>query len=179
VAVSGGSPHAAPSQVEALPVEALPVEALPVNGRAIPPLPGADLAVPVVHQGELLGAISVKMPRDEPLHPAAEQLITDVASEAGLVLSNVGLIEDLRASRQRLVSAQDEARRRIERNIHDGAQQDLVAMAIKLRLAGTTVDEDPAEAKEIIGALQADAAGAPESPRDPGPGRFPPPPAPL
>jgi signal transduction histidine kinase len=97
-----------------------------------------------------------------------------VASQAGLVLSNAGLIEDLRASRQRLVTAQDEERRRIERNIHDGAQQDLVAMAIKLRLAGTTVDEDPAEAKEIIGELQADASGALENLRDLARGIYPP-----
>jgi signal transduction histidine kinase len=72
----------------------------------------------------------------------------DVASQAGLVLSNAGLIEDLRASRQRLVAAQDEARRRLERNIHDGAQQDLVALVIKLRLADMTVDEGPMQTKQ-------------------------------
>ena len=93
------------------------------------------MSVPVVHGGDLLGAISIRMPKGEPLRPAGQQLVADVASQAGLVLSNVGLVEDLRASRQRLVTAQDEARRRLERNIHDGAQQDLVALAIKLRLA--------------------------------------------
>jgi hypothetical protein len=61
----------------------------------------------------------------------------------GLVLANAGLIEDLRASRQRLVTAQDKARRRLERNLHDGAQQDLVALAIKAQLADATIDEDP------------------------------------
>jgi signal transduction histidine kinase len=147
---------------------------LRVDGDAMPPLPGADMGVPVVYQGDLLGAISIKMPKDEPLRPAGEQLVADVASQAGLVLSNAGLIRHLRASRQRLVTAQDEERRRIERNIHDGAQQDLVAMAIKLRLAGTTVDEDPAEAKEIIGELQADAAGALGNLRDLARGVYPP-----
>src|SRR6266516_1432528 len=147
---------------------------LPVDGQAMPPLPDADMSVPVVHQGELLGAISIKMPKDEPLRPAGEQLVADVASQAGLVLSNVGLIEDLRASRQRLVATQDETRRRLERNIHDGAQQDLVALAIKLRLAGMTVDEDPAEAKEMLGELQADAAGALENLRDLAQGIYPP-----
>jgi hypothetical protein len=86
----------------------------------MPALPGADVSVPVVHQGGLLGAISIRMPRGEPLRPAGEHLVTDLASQAGLVLANAGLIEDLRASRQRLVTAQDEARRRLERNIHDG-----------------------------------------------------------
>ena len=174
VASSDGSLHAAPPHAEALPIGALPVGALPADGRAMPPVPGADLSVPVVHQGGLLGAISVKMPRDEPLRPAGEQLVTDVASQAGLVLSNVGLIEDLRASRQRLVTAQDETRRRLERNIHDGAQQDLVALAIKLKLAGITVDEDPAEAKQMIGELQAEATGALENLRDLARGIYPP-----
>src|SRR6266516_3312586 len=107
-ASSGGGPDAAP---------------LPVDGHEMPALPDIDMSVPVVHQGDLLGAISVRMPKGEPLRPAGQQLVADVASQAGLVLSNVGLVEDLRASRQRLVTAQDEARR-LERNIHDGAQQD-------------------------------------------------------
>ena len=68
-------------------------------------------------------------------HPADERLVGDLAGQAGLVLRNVRLIEDLRASRQRLVAAQDEERRRLERNIHDGAQQQLVALTVKVRLA--------------------------------------------
>jgi signal transduction histidine kinase len=183
-AFSDGTPHEAQPPVDAPPVDGPPVDAppvdrlprdaLPVDGQAMPPVPGADLAVPVLHQGELLGAISVTMPKDEPLRPAGEQLVTDVASQAGLVLSNAGLIGDLRASRQRLVTAQDEARRRLERNIHDGAQQDLVALGIKIRLAGMTVDEDPAEAKEMLGELQADAAGALANLRDLARGIYPP-----
>ena len=147
---------------------------LPVDGQALLSLPDADLSVPVVHQGELLGAISIRMPRDEPLRPAGAELVADVASQAGLVLSNTGLIEDLRASRQRLVTAQDEARRRLERNIHDGAQQDLVALAIKLKLAKMTVAGDPAQAEQILGELQADAAGALDNLRDLARGIYPP-----
>ncbi len=158
-AASDGGPHPAP---------------LPVAGQALPSLPDADVSVPVVHQGELLGAISIRMPRGEPLRPAGEQLVADVASQAGLALSNAGLVEDLRASRQRLVAAQDEARRRLERNLHDGAQQDLVALAIKLRLAGAAADEDPAQTKEIIGELQADTAAALENLRDLARGIYPP-----
>jgi len=149
-----------------------PSPCLPVDGQEMPILPGSDLNVPIVHQGELLGAISIQMPVDEPLRPAGQQLVTDVASQAGLVLANVGLIEDLRASRQRLVTAQDEARRRLERNLHDGAQQDLVALAIKARLAATTVDNDPT--KQILSELQADAAGALENLRELARGIYPP-----
>jgi signal transduction histidine kinase len=138
----------------------------------MPALPDADISVPVVHGGDLLGAISIRMPKGEPLRPAGQQLVTDVASQAALVLSNVGLVEDLRASRQRLVTAQDEARRRLERNIHDGAQQDLVALAIKLRLAAETVDDDPA--RQILGELQTDATGALDNLRDLARGIYPP-----
>jgi signal transduction histidine kinase len=150
----------------------LPVGALPVNGQALPSVPDADLSMPVMHQGELLGAIAIRMPKGEPLRPAGRQLVADVASQAGLVLSNAGLIEDLRASRQRLVTAQDEARRRLERNIHDGAQQDLVALAIKAKLAATTIDDDPA--KQILSELQADAVGALENLRELARGIYPP-----
>jgi signal transduction histidine kinase len=66
-------------------------------------------------------------------------------ARAGLVLRNVRLIEELRASRQRLVAAQDQERRRIERNIHDGAQQQLVALAVKIRLAETLAKGEGAE----------------------------------
>jgi len=145
-----------------------------VDGQALPPLPDSNVSVPVMHQGVLLGAISIQMPRDEPLRPAGEQLVADVAAQAGLVLSNVGLIEDLRASRQRLVTAQDETRRRLERNIHDGAQQDLVALAIKAQLADSTVDEDPAQAKQLLGEIKAEAAGALENLRDLARGIYPP-----
>jgi signal transduction histidine kinase len=167
-------PEAASGQLPADPPSADPpsLDPLPVDGQAMPPVTGADLSVPVVHQGDLLGAISVRMPRGEPLRPAGEQLVADVASQAGLVLSNAGLIGDLRASRQRLVTAQDEERRRIERNIHDGAQQDLVALAIKLRLAETSVNEEPA--KQMLGELQTDAAGALANLRDLAHGIYPP-----
>ncbi len=130
-------------------------EPLPVDGHQLPTLPDTDFGAPVLYQGELLGAISIRMPRDEPLNPAAEQLVIDVASQAGLALSNAGLIEDLRASRQRLVAAQDEERRRLERNLHDGAQQDLVALAIKLRLATLLAD------RGLVLALRAQAGKSP------------------
>jgi hypothetical protein len=89
------------------------VTAVPVGGD-MPALPG-DATVPIVHCGELLGAITIAMPAAEPLRPAVQQLLADVAAHAGLALANAGLIEDLRASRHRLVTAQDDSRRRLER----------------------------------------------------------------
>ena len=135
-------------------------------------MPSLDLAVPVAHRGVLLGAVSVRMPRGEALRPAGRQLVADVASQAGLVLANAGLVEDLRASRQRLVTAQDEARRQLERDVHDGAQQDLVALAIRLRLAESEADND--SARELLRELQANAAGALANLRDLARGIYPP-----
>jgi signal transduction histidine kinase len=98
-----------------------------------------------------------------------------------LVLKNVGLtaellqrLEDLRASRQRLVAAQDEERRRLERNLHDGAQQNLVALKVKLGLAEAFAEKDPARAKQLVGELKSDADDALETLRDLARGIYPP-----
>src|SRR5207244_7534479 len=69
--------------------------------------PSSD-RVEVRHQGETLGALSITMPPSDPMNPTKEKLVEDLAGQAGLVLRNVRLIEELRASRQRLVAAQDE-----------------------------------------------------------------------
>ncbi len=106
------------------------LEPIAVRVSDLPAPPEAAGFFPVRHQDELLGALSIHKPPNEPLTPAEEKLVSDLASQAGLVLRNVRLIEELRASRQRLVKAQDEERRRLERNIHDGAQQQLVAPGI-------------------------------------------------
>ncbi len=134
-----------------------------------------DVAVfPVVHQGEELGAITLRMSARDPMNPAKEQLVRDVASQAGLVLRNVRLINDLRDSRRRIVAAQDERAKRLERNIHDGAQQQLVALAVKLRLAEQLTDRDPGRAKAMLGDLQTDANDALENLRDLARGVYPP-----
>jgi signal transduction histidine kinase len=142
--------------------------------RSPPSWPVGEVAVPVTHGGELLGSISLRMPRGEPLSPAGERLVTDVASQAGLVLANVRLIEELRASRQRIVSAQDQARRRLERNIHDGAQQQLVAIAVKLNVTRSTARKDIEAADAMLEQLQGEATDALETLRDLARGIYPP-----
>jgi signal transduction histidine kinase len=139
----------------------------------------AQGAVPVRHQNELLGALTVVKPRGETLTDAEQKLLADLASQAGLVLRNVGLtaellarLDELTASRQRLVSAQDEERRRLERNLHDGAQQHLVALKVKLNLAARQA-EDP-QLKEALVALQADTDEAVEALRELARGIYPP-----
>jgi signal transduction histidine kinase len=83
-------------------------------------------------------------------------------------------LEDLRASRQRLVAAQDEERRRLERNLHDGAQQNLVAIKVKLGLAEMFAEKDPARAKATLAKLKADTDEALETLRDLARGIYPP-----
>ncbi|MGH2671915.1 MAG: histidine kinase, partial [Actinomycetota bacterium] len=131
-------------------------------------------AVPVAHQGEVLGALSVEMPANDPMNPTKANIVRDLAAQAGLVLRNVALIEDLRAASQRLVVAQDEERRRIERNIHDGAQQDLVALAVKHRLAASLIGKDEDKLRSMLEQLQSETTHALENLRDLAPGINPP-----
>jgi signal transduction histidine kinase len=128
----------------------------------------------VRHQGEILGAIEVVMPASDPMTPTKEKLVRDLASQAGLVLRNVRLIEELRASRQRLVAAQDDERRRLERNLHDGAQQQLVALAVQLRLAEQLAGSDADKEREILHRLQAMTTDTLEDLRDLARGIYPP-----
>ncbi len=136
---------------------------------------------PVRHQGELLGALSITERPGESIAHNEEKLVRDLAAQAGLVMRNValteqliGTIEELRASRQRLVTAQDEGRRRIERNLHDGAQQQIVPLTVKLRLLGQLLDRDPGQAGAMVADLQADATDALEQLRDLARGIYPP-----
>jgi signal transduction histidine kinase len=131
------------------------------SSGALPAFDAATRAVAVRHTGELLGAITVQKPRNETVSAAEDTLLEHLASQAGLVLRNVRLtaelearIDDLRASRRRLVRAQDEERHRIERNLHDGAQQQLVALNVQLTLLEDAAG-DPGEVREITGELRA------------------------
>ncbi|HEX9095400.1 MAG TPA: histidine kinase, partial [Candidatus Dormibacteraeota bacterium] len=135
-----------------------PADAQPVNAEA------ADRAAAVRHQGEDLGQLAVKKRPGEPVTPVEGKLLADLAAQAGQVLRNVRLTADLQArleeistqaadlreSRQRIVAAQDDERRRLERNIHDGAQQHLVALAVKLRLTAVQARRDAERARPSI-----------------------------
>src|SRR5207247_9351933 len=105
----------------------------------------------------------------ESIRPAEEKLVRDRAAQGGLVMRNVRLIEELRASRQRLVAAQDEARRRLERNLHDGAQQQLVALSVHLRLLEQIVGRDADKERALAASLQVATTEASEQLRDPAP----------
>ena len=140
-----------------------------------------DFSAEVRHQGELLGALSVQMPASDPLDPSKEKLVHDLAAQAGLVLRNERLtsalkarLADLQAAQKRLVAAQDHERRKLERNIHDGAQQQLVALAVKARLARTLTERDPPKASEMLTQIEAETQQALEDLRDLARGIYPP-----
>jgi signal transduction histidine kinase len=140
----------------------VPPAAVPLAGDAgLPTFELATRAVAVRHGDELLGALAIQKPRNEPVTAAEDKLLAHLASQAGLVLRNVRLtaelqatIDDLRASRLRLVRAQDEERQRIERNLHDGAQQELVALMVQLSLLEDSAG-DSGEVRQLTRQLRA------------------------
>jgi signal transduction histidine kinase len=161
---------------------------VPIGGSSLPAFSGADRVAPVRHQDELLGAITIAKRAGEQVTASEEQLLADLATQAGPVLRNVALTADLaarleeiegtaaelRASRQRIVAAQDAERRRLERDIHDGAQQHLVALAVKLRMARTFAERDPVRASPALADVRGLIDGALTTLRDLSRGIYPP-----
>jgi signal transduction histidine kinase len=155
------------------PTNGLPAPVRSVGGRT-PEFEEATTSVPVKHRGEQLGMLTLVKPPNEPLSPVEQTLVNDLAGQAALLLANSQLIEDLRASRQRLVAAQDEERRRLERNLHDGAQQQLVALGVQLSLAQRQAREEAPEVAETLERLHAQTTDALENLRDLARGVYPP-----
>jgi signal transduction histidine kinase len=161
---------------------------VPLGGSSLPAFSGADRVAAVRHQDELLGAVTIAKRAGEHVTSSEEKLLDDLATQAGPVLRNVRLTADLaarleeiegtaaelRASRQRIVAAQDAERRRLERDIHDGAQQHLVALAVKLRMARTFAERDPERAAPALADVQSLIGGALETLRDLSRGIYPP-----
>ncbi len=131
---------------------------------------------PIAHSGKLLGLIVLERRADgEPFDDEGDRVLTELARQVGLALHNVQLDSalqasleelkernvELRDSRSRIVAAGDAERRKLERNLHDGAQQHLVAMAVKLRLAHDSIEDgDTADAMGLIAELRSDLTDA-------------------
>ena len=147
--------------------------ALPMPGDELPVIT-AESAFEVADRGELLGALSVEPAPSDPMDPSKERLANDLARQAGLVLRNVRLVEELRESRRRIVATQDERAKKLERNIHDGAQQQLLALAVKQRLAASLVGKDEGQLRSMLDDLQAETTRALEDLRNLARGIYPP-----
>ncbi|MGE3661332.1 MAG: sensor histidine kinase [Pseudonocardia sp.] len=156
-----GAPACTGSAATGVPAVPL-VPVVPVVSAGAPPTGTAPvLQADVVHRGERFGTLCLYAWAAGDLVPDAPQLLGDVADALGLVLRNDRLttelrarLDELQASRQRLVEAQDRARRSLERDIHDGAQARLIAVRLRLgALRARTVDGTAAE--EVAGELDA------------------------
>jgi signal transduction histidine kinase len=125
-------------------------EPVALLGPEFPALP-ADLARAVRYEGQLVGALSLTKRPGEGVSTADRRLVEELAGQAALLLVNTRLrsrlndrVEELRGSRRRMLAAQDRARRALERDLHDGAQQELVALKVKLGLARTIATREGA-----------------------------------
>jgi signal transduction histidine kinase len=142
---------------------------------------GATRCAPVLDGEGELGLLAVRRLRAERLTPTEERLMDNLAVEAGLVLKNRRLqrelrarLDELEASRQRLVFVQDEERRRLERDLHDGAQQDLVALRMKLGLAGALARQQKSSLAPALDEMQRDLGQALDALRSLARGVYPP-----
>jgi signal transduction histidine kinase len=159
-------------------------------------LPGPDpeldppvRVAPVTNSGELLGVMVVRRTFGNPAFTEDDdQALTELARQVGLALHNLKLdsalqdsldevrrqADELRRSRARIVEATDLERRRIERDLHDGAQQHLVALAVSTRLARQIADTDPEATKEMLDQIAADLQDAVQELRNLAHGIYPP-----
>ncbi len=104
-------------------------------------------AAPIRVGGQVWGALVVAAPRDEPLAPGSERRLADFAELVAQALANADAYRKLATSRIRIVEAGDTERRRLERNLHDGAQQRLVSLALQLRMIKASLRKDPESAE--------------------------------
>lgn len=143
----------------------------------------------VAHLGELLGLIVVERRADDPpFTDDDDRVLAELARQVGLALHNVRLDsalqasleeleirnDELQASRLRIVTAADESRRQIERNLHDGAQQHLVALAVRVGLIKQLLDSDRATADEMLDQLRGDVQDTLDELRELAHGIYPP-----
>jgi signal transduction histidine kinase len=136
-------------------VAAWPDSVAPSSSRA----PRTQVRTALVqHHGEVLGSLAVHTRPGSPLTPTDERLLADLAGQAGLILRNARLIEDLRTSRERLITARDAERRRLEGDIRERVERRLAAVAVALDFQQTAVET--AEDRQAVLQLRQEANNA-------------------
>jgi signal transduction histidine kinase len=114
------------------------------------------VAAPVNVAGRVWGVLAAASTSEGPLPRGIEQRLCDFAALVAQALANADAYEKLAASRARLVEVGDAERRRLERNLHDGAQQRLVSVALGLNMVGAKLERDPQVARELLATAQAE-----------------------
>ena len=118
----------------------------------------AAVAAPVSVGGRLWGVLAAATTSSDALPAGLEQRLCDFADLVAQALANADAYDKLAASRAHVVEVGDAERRRLERNLHDGAQQRLVSVALSLSVVGTKLDSDPPAARKALSAAQEDLA---------------------
>ena len=108
------------------------------------------VGAPIHLEGQLWGAVVASTASERAFADDAEKRLSDFAELVAQALANADARDELAASRARIVEASDAERRRLERNLHDGAQQRLVTLALTLRLAEARVVSDPDAARAML-----------------------------
>ncbi len=121
---------------------------------------------PITAGGRLWGALSVFSARACHFRPDAQQRLADFTNLVALALESAEAHDQLTASRARIVEASVAERRRLERNLHDGAQQRLVTLAVHLRMAQECLGDDPEAAAVMLAEVGDDLKLALEELRD-------------
>jgi GAF domain-containing protein len=119
---------------------------------------GGAVAAPVSVGGRPWGALASASPLHKPLPDGVERRLCDFADLVAQALANADAYEKLAASRARVVEIGDAERQRLERNLHDGAQQRLVAVALALSMVNVKLQSDPAAAQQVLSAARDDLA---------------------
>ncbi len=117
-----------------------------------------EVAVPITVAGATWGALVVVLQHDESIPQKTEHRLRAFAELVGLAVASADARNELAASRVRIVEASDTERRRLERNLHDGAQQRLVALSVGIRLVQSRLYRSPDEAKELLDRLAEELA---------------------
>ena len=145
-----------------------PADLVHESARAVWDEVGARTAIaaPVLVEGRIWGGIAVLKTRDEQFPPGAEERLGDFGALVAQAIANAEAQAQLSSSRARIVQAMDETRRKLERNLHDGAQQRLVSLSLSLRLAQAKLHGDPDAADEIITGASTELAQALEELRE-------------
>jgi signal transduction histidine kinase len=124
------------------------------------------IGAPIIVDGATWGALVAFSALEEPIAEGSEIRLSEFTDLVATAVSNATARDDLNASRARIVAAGDEARRRIERDLHDGAQQRLLALGLDLQRVRATIPASLAAAHEGLGQIEADLMAVLEEVRE-------------